>query len=742
MKFTWNQILILYVLIGTIVCNILPIPELAKGAIATPSFLIIPYLFGHIILTTLKKSIDISLSKLSYIFISFAVGFIFIPIVAFLLHTFQLFNGTTYSFLILLILLIYFVKSKKYDEVAEIKDIKINTNSIMFLLTFLFAIMFILYYEPFPYTNNATILSFHNPCTTLLMDYNHFIYNDNYNPTIPTVIAILSLLFKIDSYTVWWYLGTFMTPFLALLGLYVLSVEMFSDKRIYYLSFLSLLFAGAHTLEVYARYYRPDPHGIILILFLFFIYLIEKEFTSRYQKTKFKDLLIIVITFLITSFLLFSYLNSWLFNTLKPMIGYQNIGIGIFLLFFILFFLPIILKKKFNFINENFKILFLLTIAMLLSFMVHIPMAMLIFPFISIYLILRYMGERNFIVVRNLSIIIAIIFLIFFSLYYYDIYNFEINYRGEKFLDNPDSKNLWRTPDFLVKQETIMQEYWTYPVFMILLMGIMFGIFDTKYRKIFPSIIILIIGLISFYLFIRTLGQERGLNFANPLISLIIAYAVIKISSFVNLTKSKFFKSLFIGVFIVLLVSLIVYPMNTYMEKSLIGGWTIPSIITIEEYDAGKWMQNHLTKNTVIVSDPLTNHAVASVAGMRVSNIYDSKWRKAVWWSILSSNNSKEVYIGTKETITWKNMSHSDIFNISEYPINSSVIVINERTVKWIKSEKYMDGNYIPISASTNYTITEKDIHVFLDTKYFTLLYNNSNKLYIFRVNSKEEQNT
>jgi len=148
MKFTWNQILILYVLIGTIVCNILPIPELAKGAIATPSFLIIPYLFGHIILTTLKKSIDISLSKLSYIFISFAVGFIFIPIVAFLLHTFQLFNGTTYSFLILLILLIYFVKSKKYDEVAEIKDIKINTNSIMFLLTFLFAIMFILYYEP------------------------------------------------------------------------------------------------------------------------------------------------------------------------------------------------------------------------------------------------------------------------------------------------------------------------------------------------------------------------------------------------------------------------------------------------------------------------------------------------------------------------------------------------------------------------------------------------------------------
>ncbi len=33
-KFTWNQILILYVLIGTIVCNILPIPELAKGAIA------------------------------------------------------------------------------------------------------------------------------------------------------------------------------------------------------------------------------------------------------------------------------------------------------------------------------------------------------------------------------------------------------------------------------------------------------------------------------------------------------------------------------------------------------------------------------------------------------------------------------------------------------------------------------------------------------------------------------------
>ncbi|PKP59951.1 MAG: hypothetical protein CVT88_04280 [Candidatus Altiarchaeales archaeon HGW-Altiarchaeales-1] len=740
-KFTWNQILILYVLIGTIVCNILPIPELAKGAIAIPAFLIIPYLFGHIILTALKKSINLSLSKTSYIFISFAAGFIFIPIIAFLLHAFHLFNATIFSFLILIILLIYFVKSKKYDETAEIKEIRINRNIIMFLFTFLFAVLFILYYEPFPFSFNHDAFWGHIPITYLLVDYTHFAFHGNYNPTMTLMVGILSTLFRVDIYTLFWYGNYTLLPFLALFALYILSVKIFNDKRIYYVSFLALLFAGAHTTGSSIGFYLFKPSNLIIIVFLFILYFIEKEFVPLYSKTKFKDLLIIVTTFLITSFILFSYLYSWLFKILNPVIGYQNVGVGIFLLFFVLFFLPIVLKRRFNFINENFKIIFLLTILMLLLFMVHISMAILIFPFILIYLILKYVGEKNFIIVRNLSICAAIIFLIFFSLQYYDIYNFETNYKENTFLDSPDSGNLWRTPDFSVKQETLMQEYWTYPVFMIILIGIMFGIFDAKYRKIFPSLIIIVFGLIFFYLFIRTLGQERELNFANPIISLIIAYAIIKISSFGNLFKNKFFKSFVIGACIILFVSSIIYPIDTYMDR-LEGSHTIPSIITTEEYNAGKWMQNHLTKNTFIVSDPLTNHAVASVAGLRYPNIYDSKWRKAHFWSILSSNNSNEVYMGIKETVTWTNMTHYGISNISQYPINSSVIVINERTIKWIKSEKYKDGKYIPSSASTNYTITEEDIQVFLDIRYFTLLYNDTNKLYIFRVNSKEWQNT
>jgi len=733
-KFTWNQILILYILIGAIVCNILPIPELAKGAIATPTFLIIPYLFGHIILTIFKKYINISLSKTSYIFISFAVGFIFIPVLAFLLHSFQLFNATTYSFLLLSILLIYFLKSKKYDLIAEIKCKKINLNIVLFLFTFLFAVLFILYYQPFPYSVDHDSFWGHIPISHLIKDYNYYVFQSDYNPTITLVIPILSILFQLDIYTLFWYGQHFIFPFLVLFGFYILSLKLFLDERIYFLAFLSLLFAGAHTIGSPIGFYLFKPSNFIIILFLFVIYLIEKEFIPIYSKTKFKDLLIIVITFLIISFLLYPYLSSWIFKFMQPVIGYQNLGIGIFLLFFVLFILPIFFKRRFNFVNENFKILFLLTVIMLLLFMVHIPMAMLIFPFILIYLLLRYIGERNFLFVRNLSICIVIIFLIVFSLQYYGIYNFETNFKENHFLD-PDTGNMWRTPDFLVKQETLIHEYWTYPVFMILLFGIVFGIFDKKYRKIFPPLIIIAIGLISFYLFIRTLGQERGLNFANPLISLIIAYAIIKISSFVNLSRSKIFKATIVGVCIIIFISLIIYPMYTYIEVSVKGGYTISSVITIEEYNAGKWMKNHLTKNTFIVSDPLTNHAVGSVAGLRFVDMYDSKWRKALWWSILHSNNSNEIYTKTKETITWQNMTYFGISNISQYPINQSVIVINERTVKWIKSETYRDGTYIPVSASTNYSITKEDIQPFLNPKYFTLLYNDSNKLYVFGVN-------
>jgi len=287
-KFTWNQILILYILIGAIVCNILPIPELAKGAIATPTFLIIPYLFGHIILIIFKKYINISLSKTSYIFISFAVGFIFIPSLAFLLHSFQLFNATTYSFLILLIFLIYFLKSKKYELIAEIKWRKINLNIVLFLFTFLFAVLFILYYQPFPYSVDHDSFWGHIPISHLLKDYNYYVFHGNYNPTITLMIPILSILFQSDIYTLFWYGQHFIFPFLVLFGLYILSLKLFTDKRIYFLAFLTLLFAGAHTIGSPIGFYLFKPSNFIIILFLFVIYLIEKEFIPLYSKTKFK----------------------------------------------------------------------------------------------------------------------------------------------------------------------------------------------------------------------------------------------------------------------------------------------------------------------------------------------------------------------------------------------------------------------------------------------------------------------
>lgn len=722
MKFTWNQILILYVLIGAIVCNFLPIPELVKGVIATPAFLIVPYLFGHIILTGLKKSINLSLSKTSYIFVSFAVGFIFIPIIAFLLHTFNLFNAVVYSFFILLIFLVYFVKSKRYDKIAEVKEINITANVVLFLFTWLFAILFVYAYQPFPFILNVDIPSFQIPVTYLLKDYDFFVYLSNYEPMIHVIVTILSILFQADVYTLWWCCNLILAPFLALFGLYILSFKIFHDKRIYIIAFLPLIFAFQGAI------YSIFPHSFILILFTFIIYIIEKEFIPIYSKIKLKNLLISSILFLFISFLLFYYLHPFLPYTLIWLIGYQNAGIGIFLLFFVIFFLPILLKKRIQILPENFKILFLMTIIMLLLYGAHIQMALLIFPFVLLYLILRYLSEKNYTIVRSSCMSLLLIFLIIFSLQYYDVYNFEIIYDKESIL-----KERWNAPEFPVRAEIFISEFWTYTVFSFLLIGILFGTFDNKYRKIFPPLIIIMLGLFAFYLFVRVIAGNRALEFANPIASMFIAFGIIKISSF-NLYKKNKIKVVIITVCMVLFISNVIYPLYAHTEKRIMECHGNPGMVTIEEYKAGKWMQSHLTKNTVIISDPLTSKCVGSSSELRYINMFlpsnISKEINSLFFNTLSLPYAHEMHPILTDVITWQNITTD--YGVPEYPKKSLVIVVSKRTILWLKKDPTW-------CASTDHPLTEENIKPFLNTTYFTLLYNDSNKLYIFGVNPKPE---
>ena len=127
-------------------------------------------------------------------------------------------------------------------------------------------------------------------------------------------------------------------------------------------------------------------------------------------------------SFLFISFLLFYYLRQFSPYTLPDLMGHQNIGIGIFLLFFVIFFFPLLLKKRIQILPENFKIFFLITMFMLFLYGAHIKMAMLIFPFVLLYLTLRYLAEKDYALIRGLSISITLIFLMFFSLQYYGIY--------------------------------------------------------------------------------------------------------------------------------------------------------------------------------------------------------------------------------------------------------------------------------------------------------------------------------
>jgi len=733
-QFTWNQILIIYLILGTALCTFLPLPELVKGAIATPAFLIIPYLFGYIMLIALRKQINITLSRISQVIVSFAVGFVFIPSIAFILHAFHLFNSTSYSLSLLLVFFLYFFKSKEYDQIANFDEIKPNKEQFMFLLTLLFAVLIIFSYEPFPFTHNHDSLADYITTSVLIKEYNHFSFSGSYDPSLTLIVSISSTLFQADVFTLFWYGNIFLMPFMALTTLYLLSTVLFKDKRIYFISFLSLLLAGFHTPLVSGVYYLFRQSSFILASFLAFLYVIEREIVFEYKKIRTKELLFIVISLFICSVLLFFYTFSWVHKTIVPITGYQSMGAYSSLLFLALFFSPILLKRRNNIVNKNFGMVFLVIVMMLLLFIIHRPMAMLMFTLICIFLILRKLSENNFGMVRNIGVLLAIVFMVLVLLQDYNVYDFTVVYNRQSQTDLANAGSLSRIYEFPVKRDILLQEYWTFPLFVIFLIGLVFGMFDVRYKKILPPMGILILCTISFYLFVKTLGSERSLQFANPLISLIIGYGIIMISSFANLVRIRVFRWAIITVCMVIFISLISYPMYVYMGQ-YIKGRIVPSHVTVDEYNAGKWMQNNLEKSTFVISDPLTNHAIGSTSGLRFPAMYHSKWRKMYFWGVMSSNDSSELYEGVKEASTWTNLTEYKSSIIPQYPIASSVIVINERTVKWMNTEEYSTGDTIPIPALTEYEITEDDISVFLDSRYFTLLYNVENILYVFGVN-------
>lgn len=719
-KFTWNQILILYLVIVITLCNVLPIPEVVRGIMAIPAFLIIPYLFGHIILTIFKKYLNFSLSKFSYIFISFSVGFIFIPLIAFLLYTFHLFNITAYSFFVLLILLAYFIKSKKYDEITEYGKINmISMHCILFLFTFLVAVLYIYTYKPFPFIFNVDIPA-HISITYLLKDYNYFYYGGNYYSILHVHLANISVLFKVDVYTLWWCKIVFLGPFLALLGFYILCLNIFRDKKVYILAFLPLLFTFT------GLFFSILPRFFALIFFMFTILIIEKEFVPTYSKIKLKNLSILLPLFLFLSFLIFQFFSEFALTKLK-LTTYTNIGAWMSILFFVIFILPIVLKKIFNMQSENFKILFLITIIMLLLYCSHFMMAMLIFPLVLLYIILRYLSEKNFKIVRILCILIVLFLLVIILLQDYGIHNFQVTYK--------QVPAYYFSQEFPDKMNFLKYNFWVYPLFLILLIGILFGIFDNKYKKIFPPLIIIIVGLFAFHLFVRAYGGDRALDFASPIVCMLIGYTLIRILPFYLHNKNKI-KIVIIAVCVMILVANVIYNVQSALEKRISECQGNKGIVTIEEYKAGKWMQTHLSKETVIISDPRTMMNVGASSELRYVDMltYPMLMRKrdTLVFNTLSLSDAHKIYTILSDPITWQRNVTMGL-GVQGYPKNSFVIVITPTTVVWLNRGPmwYPSMDY---SLLKNYI---NPFNPFLNTTYFTLLYNDSDKLYIFGVNPK-----
>jgi len=740
---TLDAIGLMYILVVGSLCYILPIPEMVKAFLALPGFLIIPYLVGKQILPQIKKllSVDILLDDASNFILSWLLGLFII----WLLYTPVWLSRQTFI-LFILVLFFFVIVMKMYNtkflniNYKIFEDIKIKRYNILVVL--LIAAIFLSYTLSYYLVPNkgsyAQYIFVFNSLSILMGDDPMNPLRGSYFMYIPFLYGINSLIFNVQPY----FLSATLPFFLAIIfisGIYKFTYQLTKNKRLSILSaFISIwIFECIY----FKQLSSPIPRALLLSIFPWSLFLIQKYFLSTSTSKKI-DIFLFIYSISLSLFLfLFFFLIPSFINT-----EYRSAFRFFTILTF--FLIALFLYKRLS-VNKNVFLLFaFIEFALISTHVNEGPLYMfLMFVYILSYVFLN--NEKYYKKYEVFMILVIILIFLFVLLQYTNIISFkETSLLSESVFKHGVTEDLNM---LFFDKYSLLKNSNSLIIWYFFLIGFIFAFFSKfKFLKAvaFSSVI-----MYSFYFFPENQFIRASIGQSIIFFSIVISFMIFSIQ---NILK-KYFSNKYIfivtfAVFIILVYGA-VEPYLNDAEKLVESGRTV-QMFEKYEVDAFQWIALNTPKNSIIFSDPYTSNSIKFISFR--GNYFELGWISEIGYSNKSINNMdkmKEIFNTEngeeihKKLVNFKREiveQHIWVNETSHTPdkwvnIDSPIyIVVSGRTCEWLKSQKRITVTY---SIPTNYEISESCINRFNDKRLFEQVYADNDKIYIFRVKKQTEQN-
>lgn len=679
-QLTIKWVLFTYVILGSIFCNFLPIPEFMKSILSLPAWLIIPYFFGECIKMLLcHLKINFQATRGSNM-LSLFLGIYSLVVSNFILDLIGLhFITKNLHFFILSISFIHLL----YGTLKEGPSFSILYSRRVDILAIIFSLLVSLIPAsisrsvfPFPYGTIEVISIPMEQCQPALRFVEHG-YLQHYRVYDYISLGFCSQLFNIDPLSFIWS-ASFLMMALYSIGLFLFSFSVSKSRTVALLTAFIGSFLNMNVFRDIPTLFKSN-----VFMYVFFapaLYLSYQNISRKEYKLKDVTLTLLLIgaIFLIYEYAIYS--NFWYVfvpkNVLYPEEWKSHVWIPTVVVttlpvLFILAYLSKIFALKNPFLGDN-----ILLLASVIFFYISLinPECIAFVFYIIAFIELYFIAKTK----KAYPLLYSFIAMVF-SVILFQRYVLELP------VSNPISSVI--LPSFAESVDAIpfsTRYQWLVEINLtpILRYALILGIVAILCSKKRENLMMAsAFSLALFLYFFPEVYAYRFYREISPMMAYIIATGLCSVFKILVSRKNGFSTIIFFALVVSLLLPNLVIPIYQRHYQSPLGRY----MVTEYEYLTARWLRENTPENSIILSDYVTMQLIAPLSNKLLPTARSFRIQA------LNENDIQTVW-------RIKNMLSLSLISKDLWDCRSEFWAV----YKWGEGETDVDTKYINIQGSTN----------------------------------------
>lgn len=792
---------LLYIAVVLTICQFTILPEILKMFLSLPYFVLVPYLTGRFFFSLIESRFTgARANTVGRIIGNWSLGIIIVFSLGLFLQVTGVFDVYLYALITMVLLGLAKLESIRARKSAGSVFQKFKGNFDVRILVLLLIVGLIppilqsqLWPFPLKYESDGfnIVMQTKEAIQQNLVD----IYSIIHLPIESSVLCIPCVLFNLEPSHYLWGLPFLIYP-VFILAIYLLAIEVTNNAMLSVVaSVFGIFFFGGGT-NVF-NLFMILPRNLLSLLFVFSLYLVfsrgnstdEGHGISLRVKDAFLALLVSVLLYSTIAFVI-----SPTFNHLHPAfllialavpafvigISYRNVKIARVVTVALCSILAVAFSAVFLFdINfpSVYSLAFLTTLGGICSSIGLILFATrkgilygVNFPFLAI-VALTMLLYHQLGVVQNL--LLSLIVMFYYAMRRHSFVNFGVKVATSAMILTLSIFSLGIFKPFFDMggsvgyYASILEGVFTNPLMIMFFIGCVLVVLGKNMKQ---HLMAFSVGtILILYIVAASFGIGATTRFLELVPFFIAFFAAIVLQPFQKLLDQnrdladnsrllQFFRAnirgirrswIFSLVLITFLIPSLVQPYSSFLNSCNLQG-VPPYTFSDYEYKTGIWLDDHVPKNALVLSDPFTTLILTSLSGNRLtltyrmtydakgnthSIYYDSDVLGRIRAFFLTTNISDaEILLdGIWHRYDDAFVLNKGIIDAKENVGSEIVLAISGRTSKWLTASTLSD---VPFPQSF---IWLSGYQKFLQSSSFTLLYEMSNEIYVFKWSGGQE---